>query len=686
MSVKQLQKWANSEKLNIVDEFSDDELSRIGNRVLAGFHEDETSCTEWMDTNKRIEELVSLNRIKKTTPLPNSANVKLPLIQKAIYEYSSRTYPELFKDGSVVKGRRLGKDPQGHKLLQAERCADFMNYQLLYKSTKWEQETDLLLHLVGLYGFICRKTYYDPIRKENKSIICQYKDLIINSDEKSLEDARRVSHILHLSLNDLVEGRNTGVYRKSAVNKLIAEHENDDVDAVIDVIEQHTWIDLDKDNYQEPYVISILRENGEVLRIVPRFYADSVKEGTKGLVLPIEPIQYFTDYHFLVDPKGKFQSVGFGMLLLDITECANTTSNQILDAGQLANMRGGYMDSRLQPLGSGETLHDQGEWKRLKSLTPMAIKEGIYPIEYKEPSSVLLQMLEMLIQTAKELTSSTEVMTGSASPENAKTGATAALMQQGLKIFTSIQKRIYRSLCSEFRKLFVLNSIYLDEEIYYNVLDDEKAVLRQDFDPNTVDIIPVADPNLSSEVQRSMKNQLLIAAQALPGIDPLKITQRILENSLIENPEELMADPNAPQPPNPELMKIEAETQFKQQELQLKAQDLALKERQLQLQEKQFQLAVQKQECDIVETKSKSIKNLADAEAAEAGVQMQQYQQQMQNLHKEVDGYMEMEKMGHEQTMQDQEHAIRLEELRSAERVNQSMGGEQSNSSVDPNA
>jgi chaperonin GroES len=652
MSVKDKLK-SYAKMVNIAEEANIDKeiLQKIGDRVLRGFKEDFDSMSDWLRDVKQVEELAALVSKKKTTPLPNSANIKYPLITKACYEFSSRTYPELIQDGKVVKARVLGKDIEGTKELAAQRVSDYMNYQLLFSNTEWELELDRLLHMLALVGFVCRKTYYDPIKESIRSIICDYKDLIINSEVKSIEDARRVSHVIHLRLNDLIEGSRAGVYCEEAVQELLDEHEGDDLDPQIDVIEQHTYYDLDEDKYAEPYIITVEKVSGKVLRIAPRFSDESTDIVVKkDKIQRIVPLQMFTDYHFLVSPKGKFQSVGFGILMLQLNETINSLLNQLIDAGQLANLQGGYMDSRLTQIDSGDSLHDPGEWKKLKATAGASLKDGIVPINYKEPSSVLQQLLGVLIESAKDLSSSSEVMTGSSNADNAKTGAVMALQQQGIKIFTSIHRRTYRSMGSELKKVYKLNAMYLDPEEYYVVLDDKKAVFRSDFDETTIDIIPIADPNLSSEIQRSQKNQTLAILSQLPGFDPVKCAYRMAQGSAIENVDELKMDPEAGNKPNPEIIKIQAEIEHKAQEINAKHRELSIKEKELNAQ-------LYKIQCECMKLKADAILSIAKAESLEVGEQNQLYMKQLDMLSQNIENQMRMTEMSHEQQMQGQEQA-----------------------------
>lgn len=656
MSVKKLKSFVSMS--NIVEEakLSDKKLEEITNKVLFGFKSDLNSCSEWLADVKKIEELASLCAKKKNYPLPNSANVKYPLITKACYEFASRIYPEILKDGKVVKARSIGFDADGTKKQRCERIADFMNYQLLFQSQQWEKDLRVLLFRLSLIGFLCKKSYFDPIRDKIVEEICDPNDLIIHCDVKSLEDARRISHVIHLRLNNLIEFKNKGLYCKKVVDELIKQYEEDELDPKIDVVEQHTFLDLDDDNYSEPYIVTFVKETGKILRIAARYTKDMVK-GSGDKLEYIDAIMQFTDYHFLVSPKGKFQSVGFGILLLHLNETINTVLNQLLDAGQLANLQGGYKDARMKNMGSGESDHTPGEFKTVKAMGGMTLKDGFFPFNFKEPSNVLFQLLGLLIQAGKELSSSTDVMTGATSADNAKTGATMALQQEGLKVFTAIQKGLYCSLTDGFRKIYTLDSIYLDDFTYYNVLDDKKSIKRKDFDLKSVDIIPTADPNLSSEVQKSYRNQVLIAAQQMPGTDPIKITKLILENSNLGIPtESIMMDEKAMNKPDPAMIEVQAKIEDMAQEKALKGHELAIEE-------KRVHIELIKAQCVCLELKSRAVLNLASAEEKKDNKQFNDYQMQLDVLGRQLDELNRSEDLDREDQMNQQELMMRQQEI-----------------------
>lgn len=665
-------------KNNIAEDLSKEELSDISRKVHAGFDEDLKSMNEWLSNVDEIMTLASLSREPKNTPLPNSSNVKFPLITKACYSWSSHTYPEIVKDGKVVKGRIIGKDlapptdPKS-KSAQVDRVCEFMNWQLIYQNTDWEQELDRMLTLLALIGFLCKKTYYDPTTGSNKSELIDYKDLIIGADVRSLTDARRITHVLHLHKNDLMEQVRAELYLEDAVTEMLAARGDNDLDVCFDILEQHRWLDLDDDGYEEPYIVSTERETGKVLRIVARFIEDDIKENTKKKIQCIYPLQFFTDYHFLTSPKGKFQSVGFGILLLHLNESVNTILNQLIDSGQLANMQGGFIDARIK-LQSGSTQHEAGQWIRTKTISGAALKDGILPLMYKEPSNVLFQLLNMLSDAAKDLSSTTAAMSGTQNVQNAKSTAVLAQIQQGMKVFTSIQRRVYRSLTSEYQKLFKLNKIYLPEEEYVNILDNEIAVKNSDFDDKTVNIIPVADPNMSSDVQRSVKMQALLAILEYPEVNRTEVIKRFIQSLDVPNPESLMNPPEQKTPPNPEIIKLQMEGEHKAQQLNIAG-------RQEDRADKQFQMDATKTQAEIVKIKADAMASLAKAESTKANDSFKEYELQLESLKTNIDTMIKNKSLDMQHATTAVEHMQRKREL---DQADQEL--EQSQQEIDNNA
>ena len=516
--------------VNIAEDLDNETLSRIAIEVIRGYEVDEDSLYEWTSQNEDAMKVAKQVMDKKTFPWPDSANVKYPLIAQASLQFAARAYPELIKGSKVVQGKVTGADEGGLKKERADRISSHMSYQLIEEMSEWEEEFDKLLHALPVLGCIFRKTFYDPVLQRNRSDLCLPSDVIVNNDTtRDIDSCRRITHKISLYRNEVVERERTGTFLEGSVEKL---DEETGEDKPHEFLEQHCWMDLDGDDYDEPYIVTVSQSNQRVCRIVARFDEDTVymiTEGlNKGMVERIEPIQYFTKFSFIPDFEGKFYDYGFGRLLYAINEAVNTTINELLDAGALANLQSGFVSKQFGRNKNDTIRLEAGEFKVL-DLASHEMKDGILPMPAREPSSALFQLLGVLLEAGKELASSSELLAGQQNRSNVPATSTLALIEQGLKVFNAVFKRLYRSMTKEFRKIFRLNYLYLEEEKYFRVLDNVETISKEDYASDDLDVRPVADPNMSTDVQQLFRAEALLQTMELPGVDAWEVTHYYLK-------------------------------------------------------------------------------------------------------------------------------------------------------------
>jgi hypothetical protein len=303
----------------------------------------------------------------------------------------------------------------------------------------------------------------------------------------------------------------------------------------------------------------------------------------------------------------------------------NTLINQLLDAGTLANRQGGFIGRGIRWKGGAITF-SPGEWKPV-DVSGQTLKENIFHLPVKEPSGVLFQLLGSLSETADRLASVSESLTGEMPSQNTPATTVLAMIEQGLKVFTSIYKRVYRSLKVEYRKLYRLNSLHTGQEEYFRVLDSQFAVFKADYSTKDLDIVPVADPTISSEAQKIARAR---AEFETMGQNPtvggrLQILRNYYEALEAKNLDKLLPQGEIdkilnppPPPPNPEVLKIEADILKQKHDYELAMRDA--------------DLSAMKIEAEIELAKAKAIQAIADAEAKEAGQQFEIYRHEVDNL------------------------------------------------------
>lgn len=593
--------------INLADYLDEHELLKIGQRVVKDVELDEKSREDWAKRYDRWLDIAMQVRQPKNSPWPGASNVKYPVLTTASIRFQAEAYPVIVDGSNLVKGRVLGPDPDGEKRARADRIAQHMTWQLLYRMPGWEEDTDKLLLMLPITGIVIRKTYYDSIENANRSEMIPAKDFIINYEAKSLDTAPRYTHVIRYYPYEVTEKIAAGLWREITV-ETDEEGDGEDDDALVDFYEQHRAIDLDGDGYPEHYVVTTNKE-GEVARIVPCFGAEDVLVNAPGLPKPMKLVeimeagidpgeipelvivriarrQYFTKYGFIPSPDGSFYDLGFGALLDDITQTIDTSLNQLIDAGALQNAQGGFLGDGVQ-IRSGDKPFRIGEWKRV-NVTGGTLRENIVPLALPGPSAVLFSLLEFLMQGAKDITSVNDVMTGQGTANQPAT-TTLALIEQGQKILRGIFKRIHRAFGCELRILRRLNRDYLDEEEYFNLNDPVPEmgpdgqpmatpggdpamttvakVGREDYEDSDLDVIPVSDPGQISDMQKMARSEAEWQSfNGDPLVNQVALRRRRMEALGIKDVKEMLEVP--PPAPDPKVVADAAKIELEHKKLE----------------------------------------------------------------------------------------------------------------------
>lgn len=644
--------------VNLAEEIDADTLDEMGARVLKGYEEDDASRGEWLQQVDEFVKIAMQVAEDKSYPWEGAANVKVPTLTVAAGQFHARAYQDIVQSRDIVKGKVTGYDKDGEKAKRAERIGKHMTYQLMEEMEEWEDDMDRGLMVLPIVGCFFKKTYYDPHKARNVSKAVWAQDLVLNYGSPSLERAPRKSEVFELYPQEVEERQRAGMFLDIEIS-----YEDEDGDEPEEFIEQHCSWDLDGDGYKEPYVVTIHKSSGEVMRITPRWDEDSIfyMEGEKLInvgqktmevarenetikqqnmeaamlaqaaynetryytapprikpkpeptfdayrVAKIEPIEYYTLFPFLPNPDGSIYAMGFGHLLASLGDAANTTINQMLDASTLSNLGGGFMTkSAKRPAGWQKT--EVGEWVAIETMG-QSLRESVLPFNFRGPSAQSFSLLEFLMSSARDITGLKDI----SSELQANTTATTAMIvqEEATRTYNSLYKRVYRSTKSELKKLYRLNRRYLPEDVYFRVLDDEMAIKRDDYRNDGTDVQPVSDPTQATASQRILKAQaaLDIAVKVPTGENMYVLKRRFYEALDIPNIDEFYPRPT--NQPDPMML---AELQAKEDE-------------------HNESLASQQK------LHSETIKNLAEAESKEVGQQLEIYKIEMDKLLGEGNG------------------------------------------------
>lgn len=541
----------------------DQKLAEISTKCLEAYRRDIEERKDWEEAFDKIMTLVRGERKAKSFPWPGAANVKYPLIMTAALQFGARAYPAIVNGTDVVKAASVGVDPNGAKRKRGDRVSTHMNYQLLHDMPEWDSDTDRLCHSIPIQGCMFRQAIWDSEYIRPLTTLVSGKDLVVTQNAKDLDTVPHFAKQFPLFQHQLVEKMKLKQYRTVDLGM----QDDEENQGEQEMLECHFRYDLDEDGYDEPYICVIHKRSEQLLSLKAGFWPKGIERAPDGSVLRIRRHVEFIKYEFLPDPEGRFYGIGFGFLLLEHNEIVNSLINQLMDAATDQNAGGGFFARGVNVPG-GKLEFDIGEWKMINA-DGIDLRQAMVPRPTSQPSPVLFQLLGMMIEASKDLASNRDVMSGDA-PANQPATTVLAMIEQGMQVFSSIYKRLYRSLTREFQLIGKLNGAYLSAEQYNNILDETDPETGQPiiFDPAVEyaqldrDIIPVADPSMTTSAQRLQRAQFLMQMGAgNPLLDQREILRRVLEAASIDDIESLLQKPD----PQQQAMQMEQmKTQMRQ--------------------------------------------------------------------------------------------------------------------------
>lgn len=575
---------------NLAERFNAEDLTKIGELVYEGYQADETSRMQWLRRNEAGMNFALQVQRDKNWPWQGCSNVIFPLITIAALQFSSRAYSHIISGTDIVRCRVPGKDPTGGLTERAERISAHMSWQVLEQDEPWEEQHDRLFINVAIVGTAFVKSYYDGKLGHNTSELVMARDFVMDYGAKSVEACARKTHRMRLDRNSIYERVKRKIFcnvleadwyvggvapspAPAQVNSAQTQHDSrqgvvpppPDKDTPFAFLEQHRNLDLDDDGYAEPYIVTIEETSRRVVRIVARWDNEKqIERNADNEVICINATEYFTKFGFIPSPDGGIYDIGFGVLLGPLNESVNTAINQLLDAGTMQNSLGGFL-GRGAKIRGGEYAMAPWEWKRVDS-TGDDLRKNIVPYPDRQPSVVLFNLLNLLIEYTNRVSATSEIMVGKTPGQNTPAETSRNALEQGMQVFTTIFRRIWRSLKGEFKKLFKLNAVYLPQNFTFG---DGQGVRKEDYLSSSDQVVPSADPNVTSFQMRFFQAQSIrTASQQVAGYDIDYVERQFLKAMRVEAIDKYFPGKDkVPPPVNPKLAVAQMQMQIKQLEL-----------------------------------------------------------------------------------------------------------------------
>jgi hypothetical protein len=544
---------------NLAEDMDEGQLTELSGDLIGEYDADINSRKDWLTTYVDGLELLGLKVEDRTEPWPGACNVYHPLMTEALVKFQAETMMETFPAAGPVKTQIVGKQTK-EKEDAAERVKDDMNYQLTDCMPEYRPEHERMLWGLGLAGNAFKKVYYDPNLERQVSMYVPAEDIVVPYGASSLEMAERVTHVMRKTKNELRKLMVAGFYKDvdlgepfldvDEAEKKIAEKMgfNPTEDDRYKILEMHVNLDLENGDSEDgialPYIVTIEKGTGTILSIRRNWNPDDKKQLKR---------QHFVHYGYI--PGFGFYCFGLIHLIGAFAKSGTMILRQLVDAGTLSNLPGG-MKSRGLRIKGDDTPIAPGEWRDV-DVPSGAIRDNILPLPYKEPSQVLNQLMNQIIEEGRRFASAADMKVSDMNA-NSPVGTTLAILERTLKVMSAVQARIHYAMKQEFRLLAGIIRDYTPADYSYEPEIGDRRAKQSDYD--CCEVIPVSDPNAATMSQKVVQYQAVMQmAQANPQIyDQVELNRQMLEVLGVKNIGKLIpnADDKKPKDPVSENMDI----------------------------------------------------------------------------------------------------------------------------------
>ena len=543
-----IQEWYG----DLTDTLEDEDKEIIAADVVDNYTSDKDSRAEWEAMFEKGFDLLGLKIQETSEPFEGACTAVHPMLIESAVKFQSKAIQELFPPSGPVKAQIIGKSTPERED-QANRVQEFMNYQTTDQMPEYFDEMERMLFHLPLIGSAFKKVYYDANLKRPVSEFVPIDQFYVSYYASNLRKADRYTHVIYRSPVDLAKDIRTGIYRdvelpeatnpqptsfSEKMDTIIGLSPTGTNDPQYTLLEQHCYLEIEED-YALPYIVTVEEKSQQILSIRRNYKKDDKNQ---------EKVSHFVHYRFV--PGFSFYGFGLMHFLGNLTMTATAAMRSLVDAGQFANLPGGFKAKGVRIVGDNDPIAP-GEFKEVEA-TGQDLNKAIVSLPYKEPSSTLFNMLGFITQAGQKFADSTEQIVSDAASYG-PVGTTMALLEASSKFFSAIHKRLHKSQRDEFKILAQINYDYLPSEYPYEVPFADKNVLKQDFD-GRVDVIPVSDPNIPSNAHRMMISQMALqmAQQSPPGMFNLEALNRTILNAAnLPNIEEILPPKKEPQKLDP---------------------------------------------------------------------------------------------------------------------------------------
>jgi hypothetical protein len=550
---------------NLAEEMSEDELVRLAGDLIGEYEADVSSRKDWIQTYVDGLELLGMKIEERMEPWPGACGVYHPILSESVVKFQAETMMSTFPAAGPVKTQIIGKETP-EKKKAADRVQVDMNYQLTDVMKEFRPEHERMLWGLGLAGNSFKKVYFDPSLDRQVSMYVPAEDVVVPYGASSLDSAERVTHVMRKTSNELKRLQHEGFYRDidlgdpvnvmDEVEKKIAEKlgfraSEDDRFKLLEM-----QVELDLPGYEHtdengeeteialPYIVTIEKSTNNILAIRRNWRPEDEQCHKRT---------HFVHYGYI--PGFGFYCFGLIHLIGAFAKSGTSILRQLVDAGTLSNLPGGFKTRGLRSKGD-DTPISPGEFRDM-DVPSGTIRDNIMPLPYKEPSQVLAALLQTIIDEGRKFAGTVDLQVSDMSAQS-PVGTTLAILERQLKTMSAIQARVHYSMKQEFKLLKDIIRDYTPADYSYEPEEGGRHAKQSDYD--YVEVIPVSDPNAATMAQKVIQYQAALQlAQTAPQLYDLpQLHRQMLEVIGIKNYQKLvpMAEDMKPRDPITENMNI----------------------------------------------------------------------------------------------------------------------------------
>lgn len=537
---------------NLVPELDSNELEKMAQATVEAIKRDVESRNE---RTKQYTEAIQRTGLGKQAPgspaFEGASEAVHPMLAQAAIDFAARTIKELFPPNGPVRMFVPGKKIAADRMKKAERKQEYMNWQFLKQMPEFRTELEKLLTQVPLGGSMYLRLTPDYSKRRRRPV-----PLFIPIDKVSIPysaanfyTAERQTYHEDITQAELDARVLEGMYTAppEGLAPTNATPEETSAQKATDKVEGKSASGDNRDGQRIVYEVSMeyafeKRAKGDPEGPLPYLISiDSISGKTLSVVRNWEQKDKFQDrmqwmVEFACLPWRGAYSVGFGQFIGSLSGAATGALRALLDAALIQNsqtlvkIKGANFTGQQQRIGQTQIVELEG------GASGSDIRSVLMALPFPGPSATLFQLLGFL-SDAGQGAIHVAMENLAEGRTDMPVGTTLALIEEGMRVMAAIHLRLYHSMDYVINILHRIDRMYLTENEVKNDVGDILAY-RDDFE-GPLDCIPVADPEVFSDVQRIAQAQIVADRAAIPGNETIynrRETERmLLEKAKIQN-------------------------------------------------------------------------------------------------------------------------------------------------------